>query len=166
MNIFVLDRDIENAVQFQVKMHCTKMPLETAQLLSTCHRIFESRYAEKAYRKTHENHPCSIWVRESRSNYDWLYDFWCKQFEEFRYRRNKSHSSEKLLDVLKYNPVKLDRGLTPFALCMPDKYKVECPIESYRIFYNNEKRHLFDWEGKRPVPDWVYDYTEKLDTQI
>lgn len=155
MNIFVLDYNIEKAVQYQVKKHCTKMPLESAQLLSTCHRVLESPYAEYVYQKTHANHTCSVWLRASASNYDWLYDFMCKQFEEFRYRRNKAHSSEKLLDILKHNPVGYDAGLTSFALCMPNEYKVECPVKSYRIFYNNDKRHLFDWEGIRPIPEWV-----------
>ena len=156
MNIFILSHDMDESVRFQVKKHCTKMPLESAQLLSTCHRVLESKYAEEVYRKTHENHTCSQWLRESRSNYEWLFEFLLKQFEEFRYRRGKPHSSEKLIDVLSNNPVKKDIGLTPFALCMPEQYKSDCPVESYRRFYNYGKRHLFEWDI-RPKPDWIID---------
>lgn len=155
LNIFILSHDMDESVRFQVKKHCTKMPLESAQLLSTCHHVLESKYADVLYRKTHANHPCGIWLRESKSNYEWLFNFLLKQFEEFRYRRGKPHASEKLLDVLSNNPVKDEQGLTPFALCMPDQYKTDCAVESYRDFYNHEKRHLFEWDGGRVKPDWI-----------
>lgn len=146
---------MEESVQFQTKKHCIKMPLESAQLLSTCHRVLESPFADQVYRKTHPNHPCNIWIRESRSNYEWLFKFLLKQFEEFRYRRNKPHGSEKLIDILSNNPVEKDIGLTPFALCMPEKYIGSCAVESYRKFYNAEKRHLFEWDGGREKPYWI-----------
>lgn len=154
MNIFILSYDMKESASFQVKKHCIKMPLESAQLLSTCHRVLESDQAKFLYKKTHVNHPCSIWVRESKSNYEWLFNFLLAQFEEFRFRRGKAHSSERLVDLLSNNPVDEDIGLTPFALCMPDHYKTECAVESYRNFYNGDKYHLFEWD-KRPKPEWA-----------
>lgn len=145
---------MQESARFQVKTHCTKMPLESAQLLSTCHRVLESKQADLLYKKTHVNHPCSVWVRESKSNYEWLFNFLLAQFEEFRFRRGKPHSSERLIDLLANNPIDKDIGLTPFALCMPEQYKTDCAVQSYRNFYNAEKYHLFEWD-KRPRPYWT-----------
>jgi hypothetical protein len=43
--------------------------------------------------------------------------------------------------------------LTKFAVAMPDQYKVECPIESYRNYYKGEKAYFAKWK-KREVPEW------------
>lgn len=48
MNIFYLDEDPNLAAQYQYDKHVIKMILETAQLLSTAHRVLDgSEYIEK-----------------------------------------------------------------------------------------------------------------------
>jgi hypothetical protein len=80
MNIFFLSEDPYEAARMQVDKHVVKMILESAQLLSTAHRIldgddqgvlpdFETRLF---YRATHKNHPSAKWIRESVENYNWL----------------------------------------------------------------------------------------------
>jgi hypothetical protein len=48
-----------------------------------------------------------------------------------------------------------EEGLTPFALAMPEKYKSDDPIASYRNYYMSpEKQRIASWKKKRPKPDW------------
>lgn len=45
-------------------------------------------------------------------------------------------------------------GLTELPKCMPDKYKVDSVVESYRNYYIGDKSNLFKWT-KRKIPEWV-----------
>lgn len=64
MNIFILSYDPEEAALMQCDQHIVKMPLETAQMLCTAYPIEIAPYG-----RTHFNHPCNLWIRESRANY-------------------------------------------------------------------------------------------------
>ena len=45
--------------------------------------------------------------------------------------------------------------LTRFALAMPDQYKTEDPVESYRNYYMSEdKQKIATWKKKREKPEW------------
>ena len=47
------------------------------------------------------------------------------------------------------------RGLTPFALAMPDEYKSDDAVESYRRYYMSpEKQRIASWNKKRERPEW------------
>jgi len=156
MNIFILDADQKRSAKFHVKSHITKMPLETAQILSTAVRKhFEHIPPSKLYKKTHENHPCCVWASKTRSNFIWLVEFGYYLFKEFEYRRGKQHKSFKIIDAAwncKHLIPEGDR--TPFALAMPDKYKsIGDPVKSYRTYYKEEKSHLANWEC-RVKPHW------------
>ena len=49
----------------------------------------------------------------------------------------------------------LEQGLTPFALAMPDKYKSDDPVLSYRNYYmSEEKQRIASWKKKRERPEW------------
>lgn len=154
MNIFALDTNPKIAARYQVDKHVVKMVLETAQLLSTCHRVLDSEWAELVYKKTHVNHPCSIWVRESSENYNWLLEHFVYLLEEYTFRYGKVHKCSEYLHILKNNPVDSD-PLTLFALAMPDEYKMDCPVLSYRKYYINAKSALFSWT-RRELPDWLH----------
>lgn len=151
MNIFVLDNDHQKSVEYLVKKHVTKMPLETTQILCSA---FEKGVAP--YKKTHFNHPSCIWSRESKQNYEWLLSYGNSIFNEFEYRRGKPHKSKAVLEWCKENYYKLklpDIGLTPFAQVIQEQYKGKDAVLAYRKYYMNEKRHLADWE-QRNVPNW------------
>ena len=46
-------------------------------------------------------------------------------------------------------------GLTPFAQAMPDKYKSDDPVLSYRNYYmSEEKQKIASWSKKRGKPVW------------
>ncbi len=67
----------------------------------------------------------------------------------FRYNKQQYHKSVTLLynaritrlAIENYPDLELEK--TPFALCMPDEYKVgDNAVQSYRNYYNGDKRHL------------------------
>lgn len=159
MNLFVLDDDITTSVQYYTNKHVVKMILETAQMLSTAHRILDGDDIDPViYKKTHWNHPCSKWMRETTGNYSYGYNLFSLLAKEYQYRYNKNHLSwRKLQDVLKTPPKNIDESLemTPFALAMPDEYKTfDSAVESYRKYYIGEKSHLFTWT-RRQIPTWI-----------
>ena len=157
MNIFILDSDPILSVQYYVNKHVVKMILETAQLLSTAHRILDNNDDPVLYKKTHCNHPCAKWVRETAGNYRYAYQLFKELSSEYHYRYDKQHLSwTKLKDILKEPPKNISSNMeiTPFALAMPEQYKSSDAVNAYRAYYNGEKRHMFIWK-KRPIPYWV-----------
>jgi hypothetical protein len=128
-----------------------KQILEAAQCLCTAHWCNGS---EAPYRKTHTNHPTAIWVRTSLQNYEWTIKYGKSLCREYNFRYGKFHRTERVLDWLSDNPPNIPSiGKTKFALAMPEQYKTQCPIQSYRNYYSNEKTHLAAWKN-RPVPEW------------
>ena len=154
MNIFILHKDPKQNVKLYCDQHVRKMILETAQLLSFAHYHHHSRAKkEKIYKdsKSHTNHPCALWVRESWANYDYLCKLGMALCKEYTYRWGKIHKTETVLKYLsKIRPVLPLTSLTPFNLCMPKEYhfisKIENKtvfrdaIKSYRRYYKAEKQ--------------------------
>jgi len=156
MNIFVLDKDPMISASYHNDKHVVKMIVESAQMLSTAHRVCGVNVNENIYKEAYKNHPCSVWVRQSSSNYQWLYTLFLGLLVEYQKRFNKQHSCMKLLEPLSYVPalVPTDK-LTPFAQAMPDHYKNDCAVKAYRAYYNGDKRHLFSWRLPSKRPEWV-----------
>ena len=92
MNIFVVDYNPVRAAKMLCDQHVVKMPLESAQILCAAYE------QEKApYRRTHYNHPCTIWTRTSKENYLWLIDHGLALCHEYTYRYQKVHKSEEVI---------------------------------------------------------------------
>lgn len=116
MNIFYLSDDPRQAAQWMVDKHVVKMITESAQLLSTAHRVLDGRmevivpeydpYKPDAprrarkfweladsryilYKATHVNHPSNVWIRQSVENYCWLVDHLYSLIDEYDYRYGK-----------------------------------------------------------------------------
>ena len=162
MNIFYLDRDPVTAAQAMTDKHVVKMILESAQLLSTAHRVLDgtatiqlsksgarlTRYAhtnDVLYKSTHINHPSAIWVRTSSSNYEWLYRHFCALCDEYTRRYNKVHATDlRLRSVLATPPTNLTNSQHTLMPCaMPEQYIIAGdPVTSYRMYYLREKLHL------------------------
>lgn len=153
MNIFIFDLDVYKNAKMYCDKHCSKMILETAQLLCS---PFETGTAP--YKRTHYNHPCAIWLRESQANFNYLLKLGLALSEEFEYRRGKKHKSQEVIQWCRENNHFLmlpDVPMTPFAQAMPEQYKSKNHVVgAYRNYFNGEKRHLFSWT-KRPTPSWV-----------
>jgi hypothetical protein len=166
MNIFWLCLNLKLCAQMHCDKHVVKMILEYAQLLSSVHHFFESEHMEVVYKKTHINHPCSKWARESDTNYKMLYELFVHLCDEYTYRYNKVHKTEtKLKEILKNVPVGIPIGKMtnpPIAITdktikvkQGDKYLL---VGSYRNYYNISKRHFAKWT-KRDAPQWFLNYT-------
>ena len=164
MNIFVLDQNIEKCAEYHCDKHVIKMILESAQMLSSVVRL---QGHDVGYKLTHKNHPCTIWARESLSNYLWLLQLTDSLNSEYRYRYNKE-INHKSYDMVKTLPIpNLPAiGLTPFAQAMPEQYKNRNTsrvlhiaknrntVKAYRSYYLNEKSNILHWT-KRKAPEWA-----------
>lgn len=157
MNIFYLDHDPKTAAEFHCDKHVPKMIVETAQMLCTAYHI-NGYHKQIPYKKTHWNHPCSKWVRESNENFQWTIQLGEALCDEFEKRFNKPHKSRAVINWCKENALNLpNKGFTSPALAMPDEYKNSDPIVSYRNFYMGSKKRFAKWERSRNKPNW---YTE------
>lgn len=180
MNIFILDKNPTVAAQLQCDKHVVKMILESAQMLSTAHRLLDGRMvlgksktgrAAKTwvlddpvrdtvlYKAVHINHPCTIWTMESRANYDWHFEHYTALHNEYQYRYGKTHKSYiDLAYVLRDAPDNIPyEPMTPFRLAMgiaPECINPADPVGSYRAFYQTKQdRFKMTW-SKREVPEW------------
>ena len=166
MNIFYLDTDPAKAAEMQIDKHVVKMVLESAQLLCTCHRVLDGEHGYKVsaagrrlqtwthpdpvkeatlYKSQHFNHPCSLWLRESVENYNWLYEHFIALGEEYTRRYNKTHLSiTKLKDILKEPPKNIPQVpfTEPKQATLPEYYIEGNPIEGYHKYYQAEKLPL------------------------
>lgn len=143
MNIFVTHPDPEISARKQCDVHLIKMVTECAQLLSTAHVVIDGK--QIAYKKTHENHPCALWVRESVSNYKWAYEFYCSMLDEYEFRFDRMHASARYLFELSNVPNIPDLGLTPFAQAMPEEFRHANPCFAYRRYLRDK---LAGWTAR------------------
>ena len=152
MNIFVLDHDIRKCARYHADQHVVKMILEGTQMLCT---VLNEKGVKTPYKSTHSNHPCTLWVARSLSNWISLRKLTLQLKEEFlyRYQRPTDHRSAIVTRQLPPPPIP-DEGLTEFVQTMPEAYRVPgSPVEAYRRFYVGEKRYFVKWTRRRP-PKW------------
>lgn len=182
MNIFILDKNPVRAAQLQCDKHVVKMIVESAQMLSTAHRMLDGHVEKRLsksgkrminywvhpnnnlentlYKAVHHGHPCTVWTMESIANYAWHYDHFVALCTEYQYRYNKVHATQsKLQEALAIPPSKLnyDKGLTPFALAM--KANPECifegdPVKSYKAYYKTKQARFNMVWTQRTQPEW------------
>jgi len=159
MNIFILDLDPRKAAQMMCDKHILSQMKESAQLLCS---PFEPGAAP--YRRTHYNHPCAKWVRESEDNFNWLFDHAHELNREYtkRYSFSKigldiSHKSWEVCSWALSNVDKImfpKKDLTPFAQAMPEECRRLDVVEAYRTYYLTHKRDIAKWDRGTSAPDW------------
>lgn len=171
MNIFAVDSDPMAAATMLADTHVVKMVLESAQLLSTAHRVLDGipilvggkrvgwRLPDLRdsllYKATHQNHPCAVWARESSRNYSWLYDHFRGLLNEYTYRYNKTHKCDRLVSSLCSCPDNIIYApMTPMPMAMPDEFKQDDPVQAYRAYYRKGKSHLLRYKNRQP-PAWL-----------
>jgi len=182
MDIFILHENPKEAAIMHCERHILKMIIEHTQMLAAAyyHTIGISRKKEiaenqekvsqlfkgfprkdedgndKPYAITHVNHPCTVWTRESLTNFNWLLDCTKYMCEEFTYRYGGKHSVEFIIDWMYENPPNLkDIGLTEFAQAMPDVYKSDSATEAYRKYYAYKTTYMkVNWKLEERIPNW------------
>lgn len=157
MNIFVLDHNPVRIPHMMCDKHVVKMVLETGQMLSTAHHVLDGPHAVRGiYKKTHENHPCNKWVRESDGNYTWLLFHFYELCKEYTLRYGKIHKTSVLTNKLSKAPDNILLGpTTPFVFCgVSGKNEVSDVIESYRDYYYIKSKTIdMKWTNRR-MPEW------------
>ena len=177
MNIFYIDHDPIKAAQGMVDKHVVKMILESAQLLSTAHRLLDgtqvegtSKTGRKAkrwilhdgrqdvlYLATHIHHPSAVWCRQSVENYSWLVEHFFALMHEYTHRYAKKHACfGDLSFMLQSPPHKLkDYDWTNMPCAMADEYKIsDDPLTNYRNYYKIGKATMHKWTNREP-PEWI-----------
>ena len=152
MNIFILDTNPDTAAQMLCDKHVVKMILESAQMLCT---VAHENGFDAPYRKTHPQHPCTLWTGQSKANWDWLMRHALAMCAEYTRRYGKIHKSRSVIDWCLWQGIKIDfpeEGLTPFAQAMPTQYKGDCAVTAYRAYYHGEKAKFATW--KSDTPQW------------
>lgn len=160
MNIFVVDENPEIAAESLCDQHIVKMPIETCQMLST----FLHRWGIFApYKPCYQHHPCNIWLQHTQENFLWLLTHGNALCKNYTARYKRKHKCEEVLetislqffDALRLKKIRYQlRGLTPFALAVPPKYKTENPVESYRKYYIYEKLPFARYSHSQK-PEWA-----------
>lgn len=184
MNIFVLDKDPVIAANMMCDKHVVKMIVESCQLLSTAHRILDGHQSTHIgpsgrLRKTFflsdpdmesrlckyvmPNHPCSIWTRNSSTNYKWLTAHNLALCNEYTRRYNKTHAMQDLANTLDLTlPIRIPLGpITSFPQAMPEGYRCDDPVEAYRAYYCFEKSRFAKWKTGG-APEWYTHFHEEL----
>lgn len=176
MNIFYLDESPKQCAEWMVDKHVVKMILESAQLLSTAHRVIDGTETidtsgprkkrvwklndsrdDIFYSATHVNHPSAVWCRQSIENYTWLVDHLFALGDEYTYRYGKRHKTiEKLGYEIQAPPHKLQEwDWTPMPSCMDKQYIVsDDPVTNYRNYYKYGKASMHKWKN-REAPSWI-----------
>ena len=155
MNIFFLDIDVKKCAKDHCDKHCVKMILETAQLLCGVHHTTNPVTDNIPYKLSHKNHPCSIWTRESLTNYLYLCELGMELCKEYTSRYGKKHKSEEVIMwCIDNKPNIPDLGFTEPPKAMPDEYKVPDVVQSYRNYYIAEKIKFAKWKNGH-VPSWL-----------
>jgi hypothetical protein len=162
MNIFFLDTDIDKNVLYHVDKHVVKMRVELAQLACTTHHVLGTNPDIIPYKKTHVNHPCAIWTRESLKNYLYVVNLGLKLCDELEFRFKTQN--QKTRDTLNwcYNNIPRFNHIdyTVPRLAMDNKFKIVetnniyDTVVNYRNYYKQGKTHLFKWTN-REVPKWI-----------
>ena len=171
MNIFYLDHSPRKIAQWLCDKHIVKMTEESAQMLSTAHRVLDGDCSkirlvsgeslvgstiknQQCYRIAHQNHPSTVWTRASNSNYKWHFDLFVQMLNEYyrRYARNRTVSN--YLEFLSEEPKNIslaEYSEPPQAL--PDIYRSDSAVDSYRAFYVGEKWRFCKWKHQT-LPEW------------
>lgn len=154
MNIFYLNTNVNRCAKAHCDKHVVKMILEYAQLLSTAHVELDG--VQVAYKATHKNHPCAVWVRQSSGNYTYLYHLFFALCEEYTYRYGRIHTTwTKHARALMQLPNHIPTGKfnTP-PQCMPEEYYHSDTVQAYRNYYRLGKTSILSYK-RREEPKWL-----------
>lgn len=181
MNIFAVDENPYIAAQFLCDSHVVKMTVESAQILSTTHRVLDGIFSRRLsvggkrymkywellderehvlYKPTHPNHPSCRWAMENDKNYMWLYEHFEGLFNEYEHRYGRKHSSFVLLGKHLNKPPKnisYAKHRTKFAMAMKNHPEciVDDDVQSYRNFYKAKQHEIsMKWNKNREAPNW------------
>ena len=144
MNIFHLDKNPKICAEYHCDRHVVKMILETAQMLSTAYR---KKFGDNddLYKTAYPKHPMTIWVGDSGDNFFWSVQLLDQLLYQYTVRYKKVHKTIKISNLLHSKHKLWHTWKTKFTrppLCMPDEYKSDDYIQSYRNYYIGDKKRF------------------------
>jgi len=158
MNIFAIEGDETTGEinwyesgRSQDNLRTVKMLLESTQLLSTALQL---NGMPGPYKPNHAKHPSTLWTAESASNWSCLMVHALALNEEYEERFNKNHKCyDRLIEMNQtFDPKKFSNvNPTPLRLAMPDEFKSNNPVKSYRDYYSTKEKMRYP---KNKIPDW------------
>ena len=186
MNIFYISNNPVEAAEWMVDRHVVKMILESAQLLSTAHRLLDGREIQLEvqveqedgkiktrkkkwwllndsreqiiYSATHINHPSAVWARSSVENYNWLVDHFFALMQEYNYRYEKTHKCYGEISATLASPPKnlQEYDMTTMPSCMALEYIVGSDPIENYRNYYKMGKTHLHKWKKRNPPEWIY----------
>lgn len=172
MNIFYLDHDPVICAQLHCDKHVVKMILESAQLLSTAHRVLDGDENRKLpdaredilYKATHVNHPSAVWTRSGVEQYRWVHDLLYFLIYEYRVRYKKEHKTERLQPLLLNAPhnINWEAEWTEPPQCMPEDVQQDNTVSAYRDYYAKYKSDIAKWAHSTSEPDWWHEAIQRF----
>ena len=159
MNIFHLDKSAEVSALYHCDKHVVKMILETGQMLSTAYQR-HCGIDEELYKPAYPHHPMTISVGDSLGNYMWSIDLLGHLLNQYRHRyHNRIHKTGRILNnLICLNDKIKDKFEYPNflipPLCMPDEYKCDNYIQSYKDYYVGEKKRFAKYTSV-DTPDFM-----------
>lgn len=158
MNIFHTDNDPSISAINLDDIRVNKMIIESGALLANaiafhggqdCDLPISKTSGQPFKTKAWQNHPSCLWVKASRSNYEWLMYHLNYLLVEISYRKGTIHSMSNNLKIIDNGARFIPPGpLTPFANCTPYK-TVGDVIEAYRLCMT------YKWEHDGKEPKWT-----------
>ena len=162
MNIFPIEGNTETgeidwvkSAQAQDNYRVVKMILESCQILST---VLNEQGVKAPYRSFNPKHPSCLWAAESSDNFLKLAMHCSAMIGEYTERFGKTHKCaavlEQILDL--YDKSLFDNhDPTPIRQAMPEHFKSDNPVISYRKYYASKPRIRYP-ESK--IPLWFDKY--------
>ena len=144
MNIFHLHKVPKICAEYHCDRHVVKMILETAQMISTAYR---KKFGDNddLYKTAYPKHPMTIWVGDSGDNFFWSVQLLDQLLYQYTVRYKKVHKTIKISNLLHSKHKLWHTWKTKFTrppLCMPDEYKSDDYIQSYRNYYIGDKKRF------------------------
>lgn len=167
MNVFYTDECPIQAARNLPNVLRRKMIVEHAQLLSCAHHVLDGDNAlQGIYKKTHQNHPSSIFTRSGQYQYEWVLDCAMEMCRLYTLQTGKIHKTQSTLETLRVLPKNIpliDWQDPPIAA--PDKFKVVAVFNGVIAGYRAYMQAKFEeWQQReKPIkveffkysPDWL-----------
>lgn len=120
---------------------------------------------QRIYARTHQNHPCAVWVRSLGGNYLWAWRLGMALCEEYHHRYGKRHKTELVMWTLEAIPPPLIETSAEWSEAppaMPEECRVIAgdfydTVASYRSYYIQRKLPIITYTRRAP-PRWLAEH--------
>ena len=170
MNIFAIEGNVYTgeidwvaSAKSQDNYRVVKMILESCQILST---VLNEQGVDAPYRSFNPKHPSCLWAAESSDNFENLVKHCASMIDEYYERFGKIHKCKavlkKIVDLYDARRFPTSKP-TPIRMAMPEGYKTDNPVLSYRKYYASKPRMRYP---KDKIPSWFREFRGDKEFQV